>query len=288
MPELAEVEYMRRRWNVAIGQTITAVEPNARARVLRGCDVAVMRRALDGARLTASARSGKQMIFRFGSAGWLGLHLGMTGELRVAPPAFVAARHDHLVLRQKKRALVFSDPRMFGAISFTPGREPPAWWRDRPPDILVAGFTRARLAAFLRRRARAPVKAALLMQEMFPGIGNWMADEVLWRAGIHPARLSGKLGPREIAVLFRALRFVCRGALRTIAVGDPSGWGDPPPGWLFHVRWSEGGRCPKTGLLLERATIGGRTTCWSPARQKLKSSRSDGSAPTKRSRPRPA
>jgi formamidopyrimidine-DNA glycosylase len=105
------------------------------------------------------------------------------------------------------------------------------------------------------------------MQEMFPGIGNWMADEVLWRAGIHPARPAGLLGPAEVGTLFRQLRQVCRVALETVACEHNGSWSDPPEGWLFHARWSPGGRCPKTGAPLVHETIGGRTTCWSPGRQ---------------------
>jgi formamidopyrimidine-DNA glycosylase len=269
MPELAEVEFMRRRWDAGLGGVIVAVDVHPRARVFRGCDVALLKRALAGAVFTTGARSGKQMGFRFAGAGWLGLHLGMTGELRVEAPRFVPGRHDHLVLRQDARALVFHDPRMFGAVAFDAGAGEPAWWRDRPPEIVDRAFTPAVVATFLRRRARSPLKAVLLMQERFPGVGNWMADEVLWRAGLHPARAAGALDADEVARLHRELRFVCRGALRSIVRGGRDGsWGDPPRGWLFHQRWAEGGRCPRSGVALVRETIGGRTTCWSPAVQR--------------------
>ena len=269
MPELAEVEYMLRRWDAGAGEPITRVETHARARVFRATAAATLVRTLSGGAPAAGLRTGKQMLFRIEPRGWLGLHLGMTGELRVEPASYPMAKHDHLVLRQERRTLVFSDPRMFGRIAWTPGAEPPAWWTGRPPEILEQGFTATRMRAFLARRARAPIKAVVLMQEMFPGIGNWMADEALWRAHIHPARTAGSLGPREHSALFRALRFVCRGALETVARGDPSGgWADPPKGWLFHQRWAEGGTCPVSGVPLVRQTIGGRTTCWSPAVQK--------------------
>jgi formamidopyrimidine-DNA glycosylase len=272
MPELAEVECMMRRWKVDTGATIVGVDLHPRARVFRSCDTEALRRDLVGARLLESLRTGKQMMFRF-DRGWLALHLGMTGELRVESPDWVEGRHDHLVLRQAERALVFHDPRMFGAVEFTPGAEPPAWWAARPPEILDPRFTRRTMETFLRRRSRAPIKAVLLMQECFPGVGNWMADEVLWRAGIHPARAAGSLDADESARLYRNLRFVCRNALRTIVQEKNGTWGDPPEGWLFHVRWRAGGVCPATGEPLETATIGGRTTCWSPTRQPFRPDR---------------
>jgi formamidopyrimidine-DNA glycosylase len=163
---------------------------------------------------------------------------------------------------------------MFGKIEFALGVAPPSWWTDIAPALDSPAFTAAAVAAFLRRRARAPLKAVLLMQERFPGIGNWMADEILWRAAIHPAQPAGSLSPAEVKILWRECRAVARLALATIA-----GRGDDlppdlntaiPDTWLFNHRWSDGGRCPKTKRPLSRADIGGRTTCWSPARQKLR------------------
>ena len=58
----------------------------------------------------------------------------------------------------------------------------------RVGDVTTFVPVNEKVADFLQRRARAPIKAVLLMQERFPGIGNWMADEILWRAAIHPAR----------------------------------------------------------------------------------------------------
>src|SRR5687768_6462254 len=148
------------------------------------------------------------MLFHFSGDNWLGIHLGMTGELRVEPPDYAAGRHDHLVLVRKQRQLVFNDPRMFGAVLFHHGKTPPVWWTRIAPAILSPAFTAEAVAVFLKRRARAPIKAVLLMQERFPGIGNWMADEILWRAAIHPKRPAGSLSPAEIRTLHRECRNV--------------------------------------------------------------------------------
>lgn len=197
----------------------------------------------------------------------------MSGELFVQPADYQPQKHDHLVLLTEQHALVFSDPRMFGKIEFTTSLVAPAWWTKIAPAILSAEFTQSSVADFLHRRARAPIKAVLLMQERFPGIGNWMADEILWRAAIHPRRMAGSLNDSEIKTLWRESRQVCRLALRTIAGHG----GKLPPdlninipnSWLFNHRWHDGGRCPRTHTLLIREEIGGRTTCWSPARQKV-------------------
>ncbi len=258
---------MRRRWDAGLGSAITRVEVHPKARVFRGCDPGELPHALRGLRPTFSGRTGKRMLFGFEGRAWLGVHLGMTGELHVVGAAWLPDRHDHLVLRQAERALVLRDPRMFGSVTLERGPEPPAWWRERPPEIVERGFTPARVTAFLARRKGAPIKAVLLMQEGFPGVGNWMADEVLWRAGIHPERRAGSLDEAECRALLKALKFVCRGALREIVRERDGSWGDPPRGWLFHQRWSPGGKCPRTGAALEYGVVGGRATCWSPPRQ---------------------
>ncbi|HEY0945948.1 MAG TPA: DNA-formamidopyrimidine glycosylase family protein, partial [Opitutaceae bacterium] len=199
MPELAEVEFFRKRWHqAAAGQRIESVLTHDKARLFSGVAVPALRRALTGATLEDSEAAAKQMCFRFSGNAWLGIHLGLTGELTVQPPDFAPGKHDHLVLVTKKHALVFNDSRMFGRVEFHVGAEPPAWWSGIAPAILSDAFTVEVVADFLRRRARAPIKAVLLMQERFPGVGNWMADEILWRAAIHPKRAAGSLDPGEV------------------------------------------------------------------------------------------
>jgi formamidopyrimidine-DNA glycosylase len=243
-------------------------------RLLRHVDLPAFHRSLTGAVLKSSATAAKQMLFRFSGGAWLGIHLGMSGELSAAPVGHLPGKHDHLVLCTRHQALVFTDPRMFGRVDFHVGREPPPWWTGIAPAILSPAFTAGVVAAFLQRRARAPIKAVLLMQERFPGIGNWMADEILWRAAIHPARPAGSLSPVEVRTLWRESRRVCRQALDAIAGRGRHLPADLnvgiPRTWLFLHRWRPGGLCPRTSQPLAHATIGGRTTCWSPARQKLR------------------
>jgi formamidopyrimidine-DNA glycosylase len=273
MPELAEVEFFRKRWHqAAVGERVVRVLTHDKKKLLRELDLPKFRRALVGARFESSATAAKQMLFRFSGDVWLGIHLGMTGELSVARPNHLVGKHDHLVLVTEDHALVFNDPRMFGRIQFHVGPRPPEWWSRIAPAILSREFTPEAVTAFLKRRKKAPIKAVLLMQERFPGIGNWMADEILWRAAIHPARRAGSLSTAETHTLWRECRSVARQALTAIAGQGKKLPKDLnvgiPRTWLFTHRWERGGRCPKTGSPLAHATIGGRTTCWSPARQK--------------------
>ncbi|HEV7404681.1 MAG TPA: DNA-formamidopyrimidine glycosylase family protein [Chthoniobacteraceae bacterium] len=263
MPELAEVEYFRKRWDPGLRRRIRAVAVHGEKRLFRGSDPAELARVLKGATYLDSATRGKQMTLRFSKGGWLGIHLGMSGHLHVEPPDFEPGRHDHLVLFQADRALVLTDPRMFGRVRFHAGKQAPAWWSEGPPGVDSAEFTLAYLREKLARR-RAPIKAVVLDQRLFPGVGNWMADEILWRARLNPHLHAADLGAAQTRALHRETRFVCRVAMKTIGVD----WSDPPKGWLIHVRWKAGGHCPRDRTPLARETIGGRTTAWCPKCQR--------------------
>jgi formamidopyrimidine-DNA glycosylase len=259
MPELAEVAWFARQWEPGLGAPVTAVQCRATARVFRDAGVRDLRRQLTGRPLTAISTHGKQMLFTFGDV-FLGVHLGMTGELLVESASHRPGRHDHLVLRQSGRSLVFRDPRMFGRVRFEPGPAAPSWWTSLPPAVLSPSFTRQLTISAARRRRGSPLKAFLLDQEVFPGVGNWMADEILWRCLLDPATKVGTLHYNEIITIHLATRRLCRQALKLIG----ENWGDPPPSWLFPHRWKNGGRCPRDGTELRRAQIGGRTTAWCP------------------------
>jgi formamidopyrimidine-DNA glycosylase len=265
MPELAEVEYYRKQWNSGIGDKVCAVLLHNN-RIFRGSDVEVLRKTLTGAVLRTSETHGKQMLFRFSKHAWLGLHLGMTGGLRVEPADYTPNKHDHLVLKQAKRALVFSDPRQFGRVRFYAGKSTPAWWADLPVSVLSKEFTLAHIDEFFKRHGKAPLKAVLLSQAGFPGVGNWMADEILWQAKIHPSRKPNSLSAVETKKLHVSVRLVCSEAMRIVG----KDWGDLPKTWLFNYRWKRGGACPRDKAPLQHATIGGRTTCWCPRCQKLR------------------
>jgi formamidopyrimidine-DNA glycosylase len=258
MPELAEVEFYRKQWDPGLGQTVVRVAVHAQKRVFRGTDTKGLTRALPGLRYRESFARGKQMLFRFGSQAWIGIHLGMTGKLRPEQLPFRPTKHDHLVITLKTIALVFRDPRQFGRVHFHQGAQPPDWWTKIPPPPTDRGFTQNLVAEFLCRHRRLPIKATLLLQRGFPGIGNWMADEILWQSGIAPTRKTAQLSETEVDRLWTTTRNVCRTAMRAIG----RNFSDPPSDWLFHHRWSRKGLCPRHKTALNCAIIGGRTTVW--------------------------
>jgi formamidopyrimidine-DNA glycosylase len=186
MPELAEVHYFAQKWRRGLGQTVLRVHCHGGKRVFRGVSLSSLIQTLTGQPLNSIQTHGKQMLFRFGRNGWLGIHLGMTGQLSAESKDYRPTKHDHLVLYIRKHALIFRDPRLFGRVRFAPSPEPPPWWSSLPPALFSKEFSVPRLRSICQRRSRSPLKPLLLMQPFFPGVGNWMADEILWQTRLHP------------------------------------------------------------------------------------------------------
>ncbi|MEQ1841126.1 MAG: DNA-formamidopyrimidine glycosylase family protein [Verrucomicrobiales bacterium] len=267
MPELAEVEYFRKQWNPGLGTSILRVQTHPAARIFRDSPAVAIERGLAGRSFLGSAAHGKQMLFEFSGGAWLGLHLGMSGELRTAPGDRLPAKHEHLVIVLDSLSLVFSDYRMFGKVSLdiTEDGLAPSWWRELPPQPADAGFTKTRVRDFMRRFPKTPLKTLLLDQRGFPGIGNWMADEICWQLRIPPQTPSGTLDDLSLEAVWKMTRRVSREALRVIGTD----WGELPDSWLMNHRWRDGGICPRRGCKSElvRDDLRGRTTCWCPSCQ---------------------
>ena len=88
MPELAEVEYFRRRWDDGLGQRVLGVKLHLENRVFRGSETNSIQMTLPRKKLVSSETRGKQILFRFSNGAWLGIHLGMSGKLRVEAADF--------------------------------------------------------------------------------------------------------------------------------------------------------------------------------------------------------
>lgn len=270
MPELAEVEWYRKQWDAGRGAEIVGLTLHARNRVFRGTNTRELQQRLIRAKLLGSHARGKRMLFKFsgdnpeiigdreGIRSWLGIHLGMTGKNHVESANYRPTKHDHLALFQRHRALVFTDSRQFGRVRFHHGTDEPDWWKSEAPEIVSQKFDQEFFGRFLDRHRKAPIKAVLLMQNGFPGVGNWMADEILWRAKVLPSKGAGKLNAGERKALFRATKFVVRRSLETLG----KDFSDPPKNWLIHQKWKRDGICPIHRTPLRHATVAGRTTAW--------------------------
>jgi formamidopyrimidine-DNA glycosylase len=212
-----------------------------------------------GRTVVAARRIGKVLLLDTDSGPTVGLRFGMTGRLLVDGVAGVDQLEysslrdepawDRVTFRFDRGELRIRDPRRLGGVVLEPSED------QLGHDLLRV--TPAQLREALAGSA-APVKARLLDQARIAGIGNLIADEVLWRAGIDPARDAGSLDAGEVRRLHRHLR---RGVDAMVERGG-SHTGD-----LFTQR-APGGRCPKDGASLVRRTIGGRTTWSCPRHQR--------------------
>lgn len=264
MPELAEVYFYAQEWRGLVGKRITEVLLHSSKRCFRTMENPSDLEGLVGATLKEIQTHGKQMIFHFSGARYLGVHLGMTGKLFTKSNRYPPDKHDHLAIKTKAKTFVFKDSRMFGAIRYHQGKELPSWLSHLPTEILSKDFTADLFHSYVSRHQKQTLKGFLLLQNRFPGVGNWMADEILWRAQLLPDRRVSSLTQAELDCLYRKIVEVCRDAMRVIG----KDWGTPPADWLFTHRWKDGGICPETEQPLARETIAGRTTCWSPHWQK--------------------
>jgi formamidopyrimidine-DNA glycosylase len=263
MPELPEVEAARAMAErLLVRRRIAEVAARMDPVVFENAGPRRIVQALRGRRVEAVRRKGKHLWLELDRRPWLLMHFGMTGGLFAYRDAAQRPRHWRLeLLADDGRRLCFSDARRFGRLRLQhdPPREPPV--SELGFDVLEGLPPRARLAELLWRR-RAPVKAVLLDQSLFAGVGNWIADEALYQAGIAPRRPASSLSEAEVARLRARLLGVVR---RAVAVDADSG--RFPRGWLFHRRWDvkqPAGAAEK----IRRETIGGRTSAWVPARQR--------------------
>jgi formamidopyrimidine-DNA glycosylase len=146
--------------------------------------------------------------------------------------------------------LMLVDPRRLGRVRLDPPVE-----RLGPDAQLI---TPAQFRAVLAE-GTAPVKARMMDQERIAGIGNLLADEMLWRARVHPARAVGSLTPPEKTHLLRACRDAIRTALHEGGVHTLT--------IISHRR--RGGTCPRDHAPMSTGKVDGRTTWWCSAEQLL-------------------
>jgi formamidopyrimidine-DNA glycosylase len=244
MPELPEAERARRQLERVVGREIVAVD-DSDAYVCRPHAPGEMGAALVGHHLTDTHRRGKFLWAETDGGPQLGLHLGMAGSLTV-DEAPAPRNWDRFVLEFTDGGrLALRDKRRLGRAVLEPD------FSHVGPDAAEVGREqfRARVG-----RGTAPLKARLLDQAVIAGVGNLLADEILWRARLGPRRLPNGLTTDELDRLRRATRAAMRDAVRL---------GGAHTGHLIPHRL-RGGRCPRCRTELERATIGGRTTFWCP------------------------
>jgi formamidopyrimidine-DNA glycosylase len=252
MPELPEVETFKRSLdNTSLHQRITSVEVRD-AYILKRVSARELTRRLKGRRFENSHRHGKHLFVHAGDELWLRLHFGMTGSLEYLHHDEVAPKTARVIFRFAGNCrLAFDDQRKFGEIELIEDVDEFLQTRDLGPDAL--GISLSQFKAILGKH-RGAVKAILLNQQLIAGIGNLYADEILFRARVHPATEAARMSDKDLARLFRATRQVLERA-----IASKTDFNRLPKSWLLTHR-EKRGRCPRCGRALKSATIGGRTS----------------------------
>ncbi len=247
MPELPEAERARQTLESVLGRRIAGVDDRD-TYVCRPHPPGEIADALVGHTLATAHRRGKFMWLETDDGPALGLHLGMAGRIVVDPED--SSHWDRFTLEfDDGGRLVLRDKRRLGRAMLNPD------FSHVGPDAAEVGRDDFRR---LIGAGRAPIKARLLDQHAISGIGNLLADQILWQARLAPTRLTSSLSTEDLDHLRRETRSAVRSAIRL---------GGAHTGRFIGAREHEG-LCPRDGHRLERGRIGGRTTYWCPACQR--------------------
>jgi formamidopyrimidine-DNA glycosylase len=274
MPELPEVETVvrglrrhlpgRRIVELRLGKTDFIDDP------------AAIGERVPGSLIRAVRRHGKFLVLELEHGGeapveeLLVVHLGMTGQLIVVAADAEIAPHTHAFFTlDDRRELRFRDPRRFGRMLVAAPAE-----SEKILGPLGADPLEVSRADFLRRiwSRHARIKALLMDQHVFRGMGNIYTDESLWKAKIHPARLGANLRAEEIWRLYHAIREILEDAIRLggSSISDYVG-ADGQPG-EFQIRHRaydrEGKKCFRCSAKIRRMIVAGRSSYFCPTCQR--------------------
>ncbi len=266
MPELPEVETIANNLRPAlIGKVILNAELRWK-RTLETPSAAKFKREIRSQEIQGISRRAKFLVLQL-SPNYLIFHLRMSGDLLAIIGGYAPAKHDRLILKlSEDTTLVFHDPRKFGR----------AWLVSDPgevlgslgPEPLGPDFAAGWLYENLQRRKR-QLKPLLLDQTFIAGIGNIYADESLHMAKLHPLTRSDRVSEAQAEDLWRAVQAVLEEGIRRN--GASIDWvyrgGDFQN--HFRVYGRDGKTCPVCGTIIERITVGQRSTHFCPACQVL-------------------
>lgn len=266
MPEGVEIELYRRAMLPCVGRVVATVITSDQWYLKGATTQESLTATCVGAQIRELTRTGKllrvHMTSNSGRSFVLGLRFGMTGRPVINR---VAAIDDLLYASNDYRtewvrfAIHFTDgttfemvdPRRLGGVELDP-------LERLGPDLSTV--TAAQLSKAIAR-SHGPLKAALLHQDRIAGIGNLLADEILWQCSLAPARSANQLAPDEVKLLAHTIRTT----FRTLLKRGGSHLGE-------HVEHrNRNGWCPRPdcdGANLTRTAIGGRTTYWCARHQR--------------------
>lgn len=263
MPELPEVESARLVLEKAArGRTIAEVNVHPDALVFDRNTPAALKKALKGSKVVGTGRRGKYFWAELDRRPWPWFHFGMSGSLHVYREPDERPNHWKLeVILSDGKRLAWRDPRRFGRIRLVADPLSDPRLARLGFDPLLDMPSLKEWGRLLKKRKK-NLKALLLDQTFSAGVGNWIADEVLYHARLAPRRMSTDLSAAEVKALRQSLLKVIRTAVRHDADSEKFPWD-----WLFRYRWSARHTHTARDTEIVRETIAGRTTVWVPEEQ---------------------
>jgi len=263
MPELPEVESFRKIADrVLVGHRLSNVWAAQDDIVIDGVSPRTLVAKLKGRTVVRTDRRGKYAWLELDKGPHPVFHFGMTGWFEEAGLDDPRGKYVKLDLATSSGRVVYDNRRRLGRIRLVddPLAEPTIGKLGFDP--LLEPITARELADRLAKR-KGPIKALLLDQSFVAGVGNWIADDVLYASRIAPRRAANSMNANEVKRLRSAMLRIIKKAVSVDA--DSSRF---PKGWLFHRRWGK----PKdaaisSGEPIEFDEVGGRTTAWVPSVQ---------------------
>ncbi|CAD6247234.1 unnamed protein product [Miscanthus lutarioriparius] len=278
MPELPEVEVARRALEEhCVGKRIVRCVAADDTKVIDGVAPERLEASLVGRTIAAARRKGKNMwleldspphpTFQFGMAGAIyikGVEISKYKRSSVSPTEEWPSKYSKLFAEMDDGLeFSFSDKRRFAKIRLLDNPEAAPPISELGPDAL---FEPIKLDEFMKSlgQKKGPIKALLLDQSFISGIGNWMADEVLYQARIHPGQTASKISKDKCEILHQCIKEVIEESLKVGADSNQF-----PEKWIFHSREKKPGKAFVDGKKIDFITIGGRTSAYVPELQKL-------------------
>lgn len=278
MPELPEVETTRRGIEPHLtGRQITSLR--VRESRLRWPVPDDLASRIVTERVIAVRRRAKYLLLSF-PRGWVLIHLGMSGSLRLLDASTAPAKHDHIdFVLDDGKALRYTDPRRFGAVLWMDKLEGELEIQDKliaglgPEPLILPGLEYPRVqpfdGAYLYARSRgkkAPVKTFIMDNHVVVGVGNIYANEALFMAGIRPTREAGAISLVRYKRLAEAIIEVLSRAIEQggTTLRDFVG-GDGKPGYFkqeLQVYGRGGLNCRRCERVLKEVRLGQRTTVY--------------------------
>ena len=274
MPELPEVETVRRGLEkLILGKTIQSVDVKYPKMI--HTDLDAFCQDLPGQEIRAMGRRGKYLLFYLSDKVLIS-HLRMEGKYFYYPDQVPERKHAHVLIHLKDGGtLVYEDVRKFGTMELLAPELLEAYFISKQlgPEPTEKDFDLERFKLALKR-SKKPIKSHLLDQTLVVGLGNIYVDEVLWRAKVHPARISQSLTAQEarkvhdetINVLGQAVE---KGGstIRTYT----NTFGEDGTMQEFHQVYDKTGQaCSRCGSIIEKIQLGGRGTHFCPECQRRK------------------